>query len=280
MFGKIAYTWELMRASWNILKADKTLLIFPLLSGICCIIVAASFFLPIVVTDSLQPPSGDVEVAQKIAYYGILFLFYFSMYFVIIFFNAATISCAVLRMAGGEPTVADGFREAFARIHLIVAWALVAATVGLMLRMIEERSKLAGKIIASLLGAAWSVMTFMVVPILVVERKGPFAAMKGSLQLLGKTWGEQLAGNFSFGLIFTLLSIPAIGIFGLGMFSGNVVLLAVCIAAGILYLIILSLVQSALQSIFQAAVYLYARVPGGTSAFPSDLMETAMGPRQ
>ncbi len=277
MFGKIAYTWDLMRASLDILKKDKTLLIFPLLSGICCIIVAASFFLPIVVTDSWQPPSGETEIVQQVVYYGTLFLFYFSMYFVITFFNAATISCAVLRMAGGEPTVADGFREAFARLHLIVAWALVSATIGLLLRMIEERSKLAGKLIAAFLGAAWSVMSFMVVPILVVERKGPFAAMKGSLELLGKTWGEQLAGNFSFGLIFTLLGIPAYGIFALGFFSGNLLVLALCVAGGILYLIILALVQSALQSIFQAAVYLHARIPGGATAFPTGLLETAMG---
>jgi hypothetical protein len=279
MLGKIAYTWDLMRASWNILKADKTLLVFPLLSGICCIIVAASFFLPLFLTIGVQLPSGHAELVQKIAYYGLLFLFYFSSYFVITFFNAATISCAVLRMAGGEPTVADGFREAFARIHLIIGWALVSATIGLLLRVIEERSKLAGKIIASVLGAAWTVMSFLVVPILVVERKGPFAAMKGSLQLLDKTWGQQLAGNFSFGLIFALLGVPAWALFALGFFSGNVTALALCIAAGTLYLIILALVQSALQSIFQAAVYLHAKIPGGATAFPTELLESAMAPR-
>src|SRR5205814_1944645 len=120
-------------------RRDTSILIFPLLSGICCILVIASFALPMFMTDHWRPPAAEVTPAQKIAYYALLFLFYFCNYFVITFFNTALIACALARLTGGQPSVAGGFREAFSRIHLIFGWALLSATVGLILRIIEER---------------------------------------------------------------------------------------------------------------------------------------------
>ena len=136
---------------------------------------------------------------RPLLYYGLLFLFYFLNYFIVIFFNSAVIACAILRMRGGEPTLSIGFNAALSRLPQIVGWALVAATVGLILRALEnvarKRGNLVGQIVAGLLGMAWSVVTFLVVPILVVEKKGPFEAVKESAALLRKTWGEQLVGG-------------------------------------------------------------------------------------
>ena len=202
MFGKISYTFSLMSASWQVLKKDKELLVFPLLSGICCLLVIASFAVPVFMTGSYAPPAGEATTAQQVAYYLTLFAFYFCNYFVIIFFNAAVISCAVIRLAGGDPTVSDGLRAAFSRIHLIAAWALVSATVGVVLRILEDRSRTVGRIVISLLGAAWAVVTYLAVPVLVVEQAGPLTAFKRSARLLKDTWGEQLVGGFSFGLVF------------------------------------------------------------------------------
>ena len=209
-------------------------------------------------------------------YYGTLFLFYFCNYFVIVFFNSAVIACAAIRMQGGDPTVGDGFRAAFARLPLIFGWALVSATVGLILRIIEDRSKTVGKIVAGLLGLAWTVVSFLVVPILVIEKKGPISALKESTLLLKKTWGEQIIGNFSFGFIFFLLNIPAIILIALGIFSGNVAILITCIILGVVYLIIVALIQSALQAIFQAAIYLYAREGEAPAGFEPDLLAYSM----
>src|SRR5436190_24108713 len=113
-------------------------------------------------------------------------------------------------MGGGEPTVADGFRAASARLPVIAGWALVSATVGVVLRIIEDRSEKVGRFVAGLLGMAWTLVSFLVIPILVVENKGPLLALKESTKLLKKTWGEQLTGSFSFGLVFFLMSIPAV----------------------------------------------------------------------
>src|SRR5688572_19895990 len=105
MLEKISYTWELMGASWNILKKDKELIFFPMLSGICCLILIASFIIPIAMTDSWEPPQkGDATTGQYITYYGTMFLFYFINYFIITFFNTGIVACAVSRMAGGDPT--------------------------------------------------------------------------------------------------------------------------------------------------------------------------------
>ena len=153
---------------------------------------------------------------------------------------------------------------------------MVAATVGLILRLIEDRSKWVGRIVAGLLGAAWTVVSFLVVPMLVVENKNPFAALHDSAGLVKKTWGEQVAGNFGFGLVFFVAAIPAILVMVLGVFSGNVALMVGCIVLGVIYLVILGLVQSALLSIYQAAVFLYARNGQVPAGFEAELLGNAM----
>ena len=213
-------------------------------------------------------------------YYGFVFLFYIANFFVITFFNTAIISCAMLRMAGGSPTVGDGFREAMARLPQIAGWALLSATVGLILRIIEDRSKWIGRLVAGLLGMAWTVTSFMVVPVIVAERKGPFAALRESTEVLRKTWGEQLVGSFSFGAVFGFLSLPALAMIIIAIVLGNAVVIMLSIALAVGYLIVLSLIQSALQSIFQAAVYLYAYNNGmAPEGFDPDLLAGAMRPK-
>ena len=201
---------------------------------------------------------------------------YLCNYFVVIFFNAGIIACATLRMSGGNPTIGDGFRAAAARLPAIAGWAVLSATVGLILRLIEDRSKWVGRIVAGLLGAAWTVVSFLVVPILVVENKSPITALQESTALVKKTWGEQVAGNFGFGLIFLLLALPAFAVIVLSIFSGNIAIMGGCIVLAVVYLIGLGLVQSALQSIFQAAVFLYARDGQVPEGFEAEVLGTAM----
>jgi hypothetical protein len=275
--GKFSYTWSVMGASWEVLRSDKKLLLFPLLSGLCCLVVAGSFGVAAILGDHLHRASSQTE---QILQWVTLFCFYFVNYFIITFFNVGIVSFAMARMAGGEPTVGGAFREALNRVHLIAAWALVAATVGVILRAIESRSGRIGRIISMFLGSAWSILTFMIVPVLVMENKGPIDAFKSSAVLLKKTWGERLIGNFSFGLIFFLLTIPGI----LGVFAGisqlashDPVLGCSLIGLSIIYFIALALVHSALISIFQAALYLFTQgVQDQTHGFPVQLLQSAM----
>ena len=143
---------------------------------------------------------------------------------------------------------------AAARLHVIFAWSLLSATFGMILRVIEERSNAAGEIVASLIGIAWTVMSFFVVPILALENKGPIKAMQESTSLVKQTWGKQLTGNFSFGLIFLLLSIPAVVAVVLAFAMGGAVAGNIVLVAAAIYIIVLGVVQSALQSIEPVAL--------------------------
>ncbi len=274
--NKIYRTWSLMSACWQILKKDKEILVFPLISGVCCLALLASFVIPFYLTGNWQRSETGAETSSQAVYYVTLFLFYVCNYFVVIFFNCAIVACATIRMGGGDPTVRDGLRAATSRLPAIAGWAVVSATVGLVLRIIEERSEKIGRFVAGLLGMAWTLVSFLVIPILVVENKGPLSALKESTQLLKKTWGEQLAGTFSFGLLFFLLGIPALALAFLGFFSANTAIAFLCVGLAVAYLIALALVQSALQAIFQSAVYLYARNGQVPEGFEEEYLSGAM----
>jgi len=290
MFARVSYTWQLMAASWSLLKRDKALVLFPLFSGIACILVIASFATPLYFVNmsdwigslghsSLGHSSRPLTQQQEIVAGVYLFAFYFVNYFVITFFNVGIISCAACRIAGGEPTFNTGIQAALNRIHLIAGWALVSATVGLALKMLESHKKI-GQIVAGLLGAAWTFATFLAVPVLVVENKGPIDAVKQSLVLLKKTWGTELIGNFSFGVIFFLLLLPGIAGLVFAFFLTSSVSGAagfLMLALAVAYILSLALVQSALHSIFQAALYMYTQgVSDESGAFPANLMGNAM----
>jgi len=287
--GKFSRTFSLMRASWEVLKQDKELLFFPLLSAIGCVLVLASFAAPILAltdwqaagesmaagtAEALSVSDGKVSADQIMQMLG-LFLFYCCNYFVIIFFNAGLIACAEIRMEGGDPTVGDGLRAAWSRLPAILGWAVLAATVGLVLRMIEERSNLVGKIVAGLLGMAWSITSFLVVPILVIENEGPLSALQRSASMLKRTWGEQIIGNFSFGLIFIVLALPL----ALLLFTGIAAQSVALVVVSVIGFIVIALAQSALQGIFQAALYLYMRDGEAPEGFEASALQESIGHR-
>src|SRR5579863_7360460 len=126
MFTRLSYTWSLMQASLDVLRREKSLVLFPLFSGICCLLVLASFAFPMYFFRPEhfgQGSSSPQDQVHQFIFYGIVFLFYFTNYFVITFFNAAIVSCAISLMSGGQPTLQGGINEAMKRIHLIIGWA-------------------------------------------------------------------------------------------------------------------------------------------------------------
>ncbi len=163
---RISHTWSLMGASWKVLKQDKEIIVFPFLSVISSMLVIASFILPFISSGfNWRPPSHSAPTAEQINYYCTLFAFYFCNYLVTIFFNVAIVACASLRMKGGDPTVLYGLRVATSRFGSIFGWAFLSATVGIVLRAIQDRSKLLGKIVAGILGVTWTFASFLVIPI-------------------------------------------------------------------------------------------------------------------
>lgn len=261
---RIGNGWSLAKASFKVLRLDPELMLFPLASAVVCLLVMASFAIPLfgMGGDYLESLSDNKTTAGDIVAYALLFLFYFLNYFVIVFFNSALVSCALIRFKGGNPTVKDGISASLASVHYIALWALVAATVGLILRIIESRSETVGRFIAGLLGAAWSMLTYFVVPILVVEHQSPWNAFNRSKNIMFKTWGETFTASFSLGLlnfiVFLVGGLPILGGIMLLSAGGAAVIGGGLIAIGAILMIGGILCTSALDTILLAALYLYA----------------------
>lgn len=278
--GKFGRTWEMMKSSARILRQDKEMMVFPVLSGIFTLLLVASFVAPFFgeTEFSRQLREAEEQGREDLLYAG-LFAFYVLSYFIVVFFNSAIIACALKRMDGGDPTIGYGLSAAFERIGPILGWAIFAGTIGFILRVIEERSQLAGKIIAGLLGVAWSVTAYLAVPALVARKLGPIDAFRESARLLKESWGEQIIGNVGFGLVFFVLSIPAAGFIALGVFFESGYGVAVGVALAVIYMLLLAIIQSALQAIYQAAVYRYADSGEAPAEFDTGALAASIQPR-
>lgn len=259
---KISNSWALVKQSFAILRQDEELMLLPILSAISCILVSASILTGcgLFVYPQIKAAAAASQTwgPNSPLLGSFLFLFYLSNYFVIVFFNTALVSAASIRLQGGDPTVRDGLRVAWQRLWVIFEWALVAATVGMILRMIEERSGFIGRIVASVVGMAWTLATYFVIPLLAFEDLGPIEAIERSAQLFRKNWGEEVVGTFSFGLIFFLLALPGI----LLPLAGNALVGAYGLTIGatlmVVYFIFLAVINSSAHGIFLAALYRYA----------------------
>ena len=272
--GKFARTWQLMGASWRMLKQDKRLIVFPMISGLALAFVIALFAVPAFVALGGQPRTGG-PAQLSLPMYVAMFVFYFLNYCVIVFFNSALIACVLKQIDGEQPTIGYGLAFAWQRLPQILGWALLTSTVGMLLRLLEEKVGFVGRLVVGLLGMAWSVTSFLVVPVLVVEGSGPIESYKRSVEMLKRTWGEQIIGNVSFGLIFGLFGIvPAMIVFFLAIKAAPAVLLAVG-AVLVVWLVALALVQSTLQTIYQVAIYLYAANGEAPTGFDSQLVAGA-----
>ncbi|MDO9324375.1 MAG: DUF6159 family protein [Methanoregula sp.] len=274
MFESIGRSFALVKTSWDILMDDKKLLVFPLLSGIVSLIVLLTFALPLILTGSFMNNTG----LGPIAFYGLLFVFYVVSYFVVIFFNTALITCVNARLNGKEATLNDGLSNATRHIGSIFAWALISATVGLILQVLEDNVGFIGQIAVALIGGAWSLVTFFVVPILILEDKGVVDSVKDSVSLIKKTWGESIVGGGSIFLVFLVIGIVAcVAIFGIFIVSQSFLL---AVALFIIVVAVLAVVASAMQGIFVTALYTYAMTGTAPKSFNKDLIENAFQPKQ
>ncbi|HET89329.1 MAG TPA: hypothetical protein ENN99_01100 [Chloroflexi bacterium] len=279
MFERIGNSWRLIKASAAVLWADKELILFPIISAIGVLIVTVTFAFPMILANFF-----DALLDGKASGLGFIvgFLFYTVQYFVIIFANSALVGAAMIRLRGGDPTVRDGFRIAWEHVTAILGYALISATVGMILRWLSERGKVGGRIAASLLGLGWNLATYLVVPVLVVEGVGPLEGIKRSADLLKRTWGEQIVGNFSVGTVFGLLTVAvivlSIPIFVLVASADSLALIILTALGLVLTLVLIGLINSTLNGIYIAAVYQYAAEGETGGFFQPELIEGAFRP--
>ena len=284
MFNHFSRSWQLVKSSWAVLRQDRQLLVFPLMSAIAALFVVAFFIFPLTGLGALDGLSRTQPSTAHTVGYATGFLFYVSLYFVIFFFNAALVGAAMIRFDGGTPTIGDGLRVASSKIGSVLGYSILAATVGVVLRFIQERVGFAGKIIVGLLGVGWTVATYLVVPVLVVRATGPFQAVKESATILKKTWGENVVGQAGMGVAFALIQsfVILLGalllIAGVHLGSGVLILFAVfMVVAGV---IVVALLHAALEGIYAAALYRYATGLSMPDAFNASTMQMAFAPKK
>lgn len=272
---RIRRSWSLVKASWGVLRADRELLLYPVASGIVTLVALALVLM-------IWFGSGGFgrleDEAWSIVDIVLLFIAYFVINTVVIFFNSALVAAANIRLQGGDPTLSDGFRIAFSHLPAILGWAAIAATVGILLQALRERGGAVGAIVSLIGTVAWSLITFLVVPILVVEGVGPIEAMKRSAALLRKTWGEQVVGSFSIGLVVGLAMAGLIVLGGAVTYLLFTAVAALGILAAVVLVIavvLLALIGSALSGIFNIALYRYAVGEQSDEFFPAETLAGA-----
>lgn len=269
--GRMSRGWQLTKLSFGVIRKDKEILLFPVISGLMLIAIAASFLVPwFLVTDISGGDPGIVFYTFWIAYYFIAFT-------VSTFFNVAMMGCAMMRLEGGDPTISYGLSFAAGRLKYIVEWALVAATVGLILRALEQRAGLIGKIVIGLVGLAWSIATYFVLPVLAFEKLTPFKAMRRSASVLKSSWGEALFSNLGIGLIFFLLALAGLGVLFLGVYllvaTGSIAAIIVCAVIAVLYWIFLAILSTAVSAVLMTALYRYATTGKTSMEFPAQVLQ-------
>lgn len=282
--GKFSRTWQLVKQSFVILRSDKQLMLFPILSAISCLIMTAiiatggtllmmpAFASAAASGERFQPNHSPMFLVG-------MFTMYVANYFIIVFFNVALVGVANSRLMGGNWTFRDGIELAWARKGTILQWAFVAATVGMILRTLEERLGLIGRIVMRLIGIAWTLACYFVVPVLAFEDLTPIAAVKRSSKLFRDTWGEKVIGGLSFSAVSFVLMLPGIGLWFVAMFLGGVKGMLIGLALFILYILMLSVLMSAVQGIFNAALYRYACFKQVPAAFDAELVKSVWTPK-
>jgi hypothetical protein len=278
-------SWEITKLSFSVIGQDREMLLFPILGGFFSLLYTAAIVVPtwlFVIAPAEDP--GQLEVF----YYAGLFIVYLGLAFVATFFNTCVVYTTKTRFEGGDAGFGESLSFAFSRIHLIFAWSLVAATVGLLLRLLDNLAERLGfigqivlNIVTSLLGLLWSVITIFVVPSMVYHGLGPIDAIKRSVAVLKKTWGESLIRHYGLGLMQFLCVLLGVAVFGALLIASGGGKLAIAIAVvAVIYFIGMAAVFSVANTIFNTALYVYADTGEVPSGYNQEIIAGAIGPRQ
>jgi hypothetical protein len=278
---KFRRSFELLKASWHVLSSDKELLWLPVISGICALIVAASFGVPIFLTgNDSTSTSGSSSFQLGVPGYVLIALAYFVLAYVTIFFNTALVWAANERLEGRDPGLGSALGAARERAGVILPWAIVTATVSLIIRAIEERAGFLGRIIIGLVGMAWSLVTFLVLPLIVLENVSVGAAIKQSASMFKRTWGENVIGQGGIGLVSLLAILVALPIVFILFATGITALIVAGIVVGVIWMCGVAIVTSALGVVYQTALYRYASSGSVPPGFTEDQIAGAFAPKK
>ncbi len=287
MSNAFSRSWEITKATFSVIKHDKELLLFPVLSMIFSLLFIVVLLLPTSVFLAIKGEGASALVGIDFLF---LFLLYLILAFVATFFNVCVVYTAKIRFEGGNATFGESIKFAFSKIRLIFYWSLISATVGLILRALENSAERFGqvgqilvKVLTGALGLIWSIITIFVIPVMVYEDIGPFDAIKKSALVIKKTWGESLIRHFGLGfveMIFFILGLIVFSVLGMLAFSLGGIALIIVIILGVIYLLGIVLIFGIANTIFNTALYFYANTGKIPGEFSKEEMDGAFKSRK
>lgn len=253
MFERFERSFKLIGESFAVLKKDKELLLFPVLSAAISIAFIAVMIVPFLL-------GALASIGSLQAYFWLtLLVLYFVLFYISVFFSAGLIVAANIRLRGGDPRFSDGIKAASANAHRLLVWTLIAGTVGIIISAVGgNRRSFIRNIIESILRAGWELITFFVVPVIVLERKGIKDSAQRSIDMFKKTWGEAVIGQYSIGAVFFLAALLGLIPISFAFFTGSIKVLAVFLIVLLAYWTILIVLSTTLNGIYKAALYNYA----------------------
>ena len=268
--SRIKRGWGLTKKSWGLLKENPSLIRFPLYGGVATTLLAIVFLGPGLYLWEEDQIAGAIPV---------IVIGVYVLSFVGFYFSVGLAACADMIFRGQDATVSDGLAVSRTRIAHISGWAAVSAAISLVMNLLENQGGTLGQIAARLVGMAWTLVTFLAVPVIAIEGTGPFETIKRSASLFRERWGQQITGNIAIGAAVFLLGVLPAGLLiaaGIAIWSAASFAGAVLVVIGALVLAIALLVSRALNGIFGVALYRYALEGEVVGGFSQEDMESAV----
>jgi hypothetical protein len=271
---RIRRGWALTKKSWALLNSHRELVRFPLYGGIATIILGLVFLGP----GAFALDQHTYGIGVPLIVIGIYVLSVVGVYF-----SVGLAACADRIFRGESATVGDGIAVANSRFGAICGWAALSTAIAVVIGALENQGGALGDIAGRLVGAAWSLVTFLAVPVIAIEGTGPFPTLKRSASLFKERWGQQITGNLAIGgVVFLLGFLPGIALIVVGFviwpsvgFAG-----AILVVIGALVVCVALLISKALSGIFGVALYHYALEGEVVGGFTQEDLESAVRPKR
>ncbi len=273
--GTFSDSWRLTKISFGLVFQDSALLVFPLVAGLSAIAVLALFALG---TFYLAPHlliGGSLSTSYEVVGLVLFVAAYLSTTFITIYATGALIGAATLKLEGQQPTASEGWKIARANLSRLLVWALISATVGLLIQLVSSRFRgAAGIVIGGIAGATWAIATYFVIPVIIYQKSTPWQSLGRSAKLFLNTFGRTLVTNIVLALIVGagIVAAVVLGVLGLFLlFSGSTILGIALIVTALGVGVLVALLGASAEGVLRAALYRYAT----TGKIDPDLMPTA-----
>lgn len=267
---RIKRGWALTKKSWALLNGHRELIRFPLYGAVATTLLAIVTLGPGLYLFEEDSLAGAIPLIVIGVYVLSAVGFYFSV---------GLAACADMIFRGQEATVGDGLAVSRERLSQILGWAAISAAISLVMGVLENQGGIFGEIAARLVGMAWTLVTFLAVPVIAIEGTGATETLKRSASLFRERWGQQITGNLAIGAAVFLIGVLPAAILivgGIVIWSSAAFIGALLVVIGALVLAIAMLVSRALNGIFGVALYRYALDGEVVGGFSREELESAV----